>query len=195
MIAGALDSHGGEPLVSTAQFKSRTGDPLQILKWLGSIVVVLMLSLVVLVFAARFGDGPTVIIPGGPLESGEMHMGPEPDWTFARDLAEMEFQLIEPPVSRTIWLQVVDRKLYVVSGYMNSAVGKLWKQWPMQAEKDPRAIIRIEGKRYERKLVRIRAGHPALGGIASEINRKYGAGLNAEMAETGDTWFFALEPR
>ena len=168
---------------------------MQILKWLGGTVAVLALSLVVLVIAARFGDGPTVIIPGGPLEAGELYTGPEPDWTFARDLGEMEFQLVEPPVSRTIWLQVVDGKLYVVSGYMNSAIGKLWKHWPMQAEKDPRAIIRVEGKRYERKLLRLRAGHPALEGIASEINRKYGAGLNAEMAETGDAWFFALEPR
>jgi hypothetical protein len=168
---------------------------MRILKWLGGAVVALVISFVIIVFAARLGDGPTAILPGGPLESGELYAGPEPDWTFARDVAEMEFQLVDPPVSRTIWLQVVDGRLYVVSGYMNSAIGKLWKHWPMQAAEDPRAVIRIDGKRYERKVVRLGPEHPALEGIAAEVLRKYGAPLRAEMAATGDAWFYALEPR
>ena len=168
---------------------------MQILKWIGGALGVLVFLLVLLVGVARFGDGPTAILPGGPLEAGELYTGPEPDWTFARDLPEMEFQLVEPPVSRTIWLQVVDGKLYAVSGYMNSTVGKLWKHWPLQAEEDPRAVIRIDGKRYERKIVRLGPDHPALAGIASETERKYGAGLRPEMAATGDAWFYAFEPR
>ena len=90
---------------------------------------------------------------------------------------------------------MVDGKLYAVSGYMNSTVGKLWKHWPMQAEKDPRAVIRIDGTRYERKVVRLGPEHPALAGIAAEVERKYGAPLRAEMAATGDAWFYAFEPR
>lgn len=172
---------------------------MRILKWLAMVLAVLVGIALVVLFVARQGDGPTAIIAGGPLEAGELHTGPEPDWTFARDLAEMEFQLVDPPVSRTIWLQVVDGNLYVVSGYMNSLVGKIWKHWPMQAEKDPRAVVRIDGKRYERKLVRLGPDHPALPGIASEIARKYDVPVKpneaAESAESGDTWFFALEPR
>ena len=49
--------------------------------------------------------------------------------------------------------------------------------------------------RYERKLVRILDDRPLLEAIASEVERKYGAPLRAEMAASGDTWFFALEPR
>ena len=168
---------------------------MQILKWLGIGAAATAVVAAAIVFAARFGDGPTAILPGGPLVAGELYSGPEPDWSFARDLMEMEFQLVEPPVSRTIWLQVVDGKLYAVSGYMNSTVGKLWKHWPMQAAKDPRALIRIDGKRYERKVVRLGPDHPALAAIASEVERKYGAPLRAEMAATGDAWFYALEPR
>jgi hypothetical protein len=168
---------------------------MQILKWLGGIFAAILLAFVLLVFVARFGDGPTAILPGGPLVAGELHTGPEPDWSFARDIPVMEFQLLEPPESRTIWLQVVDGKLYAVSGYMNSTIGKLWKHWPMQAEKDPRAVIRIDGKRYERKIVRLGPNDPALEGIASEIERKYGAPLRAEMAASGDAWFYAFEPR
>lgn len=168
---------------------------MRILKWIGYAIGALLLMFALVVGAARFGDGPTVILPGGPLAAGELYEGPEPDWSFASDIGEMEFQLVEPPVSRTIWLQVVDGKLYVVSGYMNSTVGKIWKQWPSQAEKDPRAVIRIDGKRYERNIVRLGPDHPALAGISAEILRKYGAPLKPEMAATGDAWFFAVEPR
>lgn len=168
---------------------------MRILKWLGGVIVAFVLVLAALVFGARLGDGPTALLPGGPLESGELYTGPEPDWSFARDIPEMEFQLIEPALSRTIWLQVVDGKLYAVSGYMNSTVGKLWKQWPFQAEKNPRAVVRVDGKRYERKIIRLGADHPALEGIAAEVRRKYGAPLHPEMAATGDAWFYAIEPR
>ncbi len=68
-----------------------------ILKWLGGTIGVAQLAVVALVIGARLGDGPIAIIPGGPLESGERVTGAEPDWTFARDIMEMEFQLVEPP--------------------------------------------------------------------------------------------------
>ena len=168
---------------------------MRILKWLAGAFSVALLAVVALVIGARFGDGPIAIIPGGPLESGERVTGSEPDWTFARDMMEMEFQLVEPPRSRTTWLQVHDKKLYVVSGYMNSTLGQIWKQWPAQALQDGRAVIRIDGKRYERQVVRILDDRPLLEAIAAEVNRKYGAALSADMVESGDTWFFALEPR
>jgi hypothetical protein len=168
---------------------------MRVLKWFVSAIGIVLLGSAAFVFLARFADGPVAIIPGGPLEAGELVTGAEPDWSFARDIPEMELQLVEPPVSRTIWLQVHDKKLYVVSGYMNSPVGKLWKHWPAQALQDNRAVIRIDGKRYERTLVRILDDAPVLEGIAAEVERKYGAPLSAEMAATGDAWFFALEPR
>ena len=166
-----------------------------VIKVLGGAIGAVLLLLVLVMIGARFSDGPVAIIPGGPLVAGELYTGPEPDWTFARDLAEMEFQLVEPPQSRTIWLQVHDKKLYVVSGYMNSPVGKIWKEWPEHALKDGRAVIRIDGKRYERNVVRILDDRPVLEGIAAEIQRKYAAGFTADSAATGDAWFFALEPR
>ena len=168
---------------------------MRILSWVAGAIGVLVLLVAGLVMGARLGDGPMAMIPGGPLEAGELFRGPEPDWTFARDIPEMELALIEPPRSRTIWLEVHDKKLYVVSGYMNTTIGKLWKQWPGQALRDGRALIRIDGKRYERQLVRILDDPPVLEGIAAEVNRKYGAALRADMAASGDAWFFALPPR
>ena len=78
---------------------------------------------------------------------------------------------------------------------MNSTLGQIWKQWPAQALQDGRAVIRIDGKRYERQLVRILDDWPVLEAITAEVNRKYDAALSADMAKSGDAWFFALEPR
>jgi hypothetical protein len=165
-----------------------------VLRVLGIGVIAVVVALLATVFLARFGDGPTAIIPGGPLVSSALYSGPEPDWTFARDLSELEFQLEEQDSSRTLWLLVVDEKLYVVSGYMNSTIGKLWKHWPMAAEKDGRAMIRLDGKRYERRLVRT-FDEATVAALAAEANRKYGAAMSADAATTGDVWFFEVLPR
>jgi len=167
---------------------------MRIVKWLGGAISMLVLLFAVMVIGARFGDGPTVLLPGGPLVAGELVAG-EPDWTFARDIPEMELQLVDPPQSRTIWLQVYDKKLYVVSGYMNSTFGKLWKKWPAQAVKDGRAVIRIDGKRYERQLTRILDDETLLTSIAAEVTRKYGVPVAQDAAATGDAWVFAVAPR
>lgn len=172
---------------------------MKILKALGLVVLALVLLVGLVVFGARFSDGPLAIIPGGSLEAGPMHSGPEPDWTFAKDIPELELELVASGVSRTVWLEVVDGKLYLVSGYMNTPQGKLWKQWPHQAAEDPRAVIRVDGKRYERRLVRLDEKHPALPGILSEVSRKYGAAFDpsqaAQAAASGDAWFYAVLPR
>ena len=88
--------------------------------------VAVVLALVALtLFAARFADGPLEIIAGGPLTSGELHQGMEPDWTFLNDLQTVEFQLLDPPRSRTTWILEHNGRVFIPSGYMNSTVGKL----------------------------------------------------------------------
>ena len=116
----------------------------------------------------RFEDGPNRMFSGGPLVAGELHSGPDPDWRFLDDVATIELQLLEPAQSRRIWIAQLDGKLYVWSGYMDSTVGRLWKSWPGQAERDGRAVLRIEGMRYERQLNRIHSGE-VLEGIAVAI--------------------------
>ena len=81
-----------------------------------------------------------------------------PDWSLVDQVPTIELQLIEPPQSRRIWAAQYEGKLYVWSGYMGTFVGRLWKQWPLQAERDGRAVVRINGIRYERYLTRITSG-------------------------------------
>jgi hypothetical protein len=92
-----------------------------------------------------------------------------------------------------IWIVSHDGKPYVVSGYMSSTIGRLWKRWPAQAERDGRAIVRVAGKRYERTLKRIKTG-AVVEGVAAELRRKYGYTVTAADIEAGTTWLFELAP-
>ncbi len=142
----------------------------------------------------RFADGPNRLFAGGRLVAGELHAGPEPDWRFVRDIDTIELQLLDPPTSRRIWAAEHGGRLYVWSGYMGTAVGRLWKRWPAQAERDGRAVVRIDGKRYERRLVRIESG-AILDGISRAIADKYPSQVTRAAVEAGDAWVFEAAPR
>ena len=142
----------------------------------------------------RLSDGSDFVFSGGPLVSGELHAGPEPDWSFTNDITTIELQLVDPPRSRTIWVGEHDGRLYVFSAYMRSAVGRIWKSWPRQAEQDGRAVLRIDGRRYERQLRRIESG-PILEGITASIAEKYSYNISREIVENGDVWMFEAAPR
>ena len=165
-----------------------------------TIIVVLCLILIPVTAVStaavkqRLSDGSNFVFSGGPLVEGELYSGPEPDWSFVDDIPLIELQLINPPTTRTIWTAENEGKLYVWSGYMGTTVGRMWKQWPLQAEADGRAIVRINGVRYERNLRRIQSG-PDLGGIAAAITNKYPSRTTAASIESGSVWLFEAEPR
>ena len=66
---------------------------------IGILVLIPVFALGALAVSARFSDGPSVIFSGGPLVAGELVTGPEPDWSFARDVRTIELQLLDPPRS------------------------------------------------------------------------------------------------
>ncbi len=167
-----------------------------LLKILAGLVLVIVLCIAILLVVARFSDGPLEIIAGGPFTSGELYQGPEPDWEELRDVETVAFQLLDPPRSRTTWIAVHDGRLFIPSGYMTSWWGKLWKQWPIEAEKDGRILLRANGRLYERTLVRITSG-PELEPVLAELGRKYGDGMPfpREAVESGYLWIFEVAPR
>ncbi len=157
------------------------------------LILIPVVALGALMVSARFSDGPSAVFSGGPLVAGELVTGPEPDWSFARDVGTIELQLLDPPRSRLIWIAEHEGKIYVVSGYMGSFIGRLWKRWPGQAERDGRAILRIEGKRYERQLVRIQTG-AIVDDVAAAFNRKYNRVMTRAEVESGKLWLFEMAP-
>ncbi len=161
-------------------------------------VGVCVAAVVLFFIYARFHDGPIAIVAGGPFTSGEIYSGPEPDWSEMRTRPEVEFQLLEPARSRVTWIAEHDGKPYIVSGYMNTSFGKLWKQWPHEVAKDDRILLRVDDVIYERRLVRIMEG-PMIDPVLGQLAEKYGLGSTLgdpnEAVQNGDVWFYEVAPR
>lgn len=194
----------GTLILIIVKLRGRSGAR-KLLRWTAVALAATVFALLGVVIGARLSDGPLDPLPfalfqAGPLRSGELVTGPEPDWSFARDIDVMEFQLVDPPRSRHVWLIVHEGKLYVPSGYMNSWWGRLWKQWPVDAMQDGRAVIRIAGKRYEREAIRVTDPH-LFWALREEALRKYRPGeaqtLPEELPsiESMGAWYFELAPR
>ena len=172
---------------------------MKIAKILLKIVGVIAFVIWALIFVASFQDGPMEIAPGGAFTSGQLVSG-EPDWSFAKDLYSVEFQTMNPVSSRTTFIMIHDNRVFIPSGYMTTWWGKIWKQWPYQVMEDGRAILRIDGKLYNRNLVRI-TDDPALPGVMAELARKYGGAFETtpemmmEVVESDYLWIFELAPR
>ena len=172
-----------------------------ILRIVGGLIALLVLTIGGIFAAARLHDGPfdggLAIVAGGPFETGELQAGTEePDWSFLKDYATVEFQLLDPARSRTTFVMEQDGRIFIPSGYMNTVRGKIWKHWPSEAEEDGRAILRVDGKLYERQMVRTRNADIVVG-ILAELSRKYagGAAIPMEEVDSGNLWLFELQPR
>lgn len=164
-------------------------------KFIAYFVLVIVVLVGGVMFAARFADGPWEMIAGGPFTSGTLQ-STEPDWVFVKDIGEVEFQLEEPAASRTTWVMEHNNRVFIPCGYMNSTLGRIWKQWPIQVRDNPKAILRVQGKLWERKLVRIK-DDPDLDVVLSELGRKYmnGASVPRSMVDSNSLWIFELVPR
>lgn len=166
-------------------------------KLLVSVGVLLLIPIVAigtLLVASGYSERPSTVFGGGELVSGELVTGPEPDWSFVRDIPTIELQLLNPPRSRVIWILEDAGKPYVVSAYMGTSIGRFWKRWPVQAEHDGRAVMRVAGKRYERTLKRIKTGD-VVPGVLTELQRKYRLRVTPADIEAGNVWMFEVAPR
>ncbi|MCS5580354.1 MAG: hypothetical protein NZ837_07460, partial [Gammaproteobacteria bacterium] len=101
----------------------------------------------------RLHDGPVEFVPwftisvGGPFRSGELLASPD-DWTFLKDREEIEMETLNLGTSKTIWISVVDGRMFIASGRRNTWIGQIWKQWPQRVDEDDRIILRVDGSLY-----------------------------------------------
>lgn len=162
----------------------------------GGLLTVLVLGIGGLLVGARFADGPVAIIAGGPFTSGELVSGPEPDWSFVAEEREVEFQLLQPARSRTTWILTHEGKAYIPCGYMTTWWGKIWKQWPHEAAKDPRILLRIGDSLYERQLVRVEDGL-VVEPLLEQLSNKYAgeSEISVDAVTSGYLWIYELAPR
>ena len=93
---------------------------------------------------------------------------------------------------------VHENRLFVVSGYMNTFVGKLWKKWPFHVEANPIVLIRDQGKIFKQRLNRLREGAVPVA-VMQKFSDKYGLAADTPsdtevlaMLAAGDTWLFEV---
>lgn len=164
-----------------------------LLKWLGIVLALIALALGLFFFSMRFHDGPIEIITGGPFKTGEPATAPD-NWGFLADRDTLEFQTMKPARSRTVWLAVQDDRLFLISGYMTTGYGRLWKQWPHHVVEDDRVILRIDGKLYEQRVERITEGD-LIAPVMAEFGRKYGFEGSPEAVASGYAWLYEVKAR
>lgn len=129
------------------------------LQLLGLLLLIPTVAIATLRYEVSDNDGPSIVFPGGELVTGELYLGPEPDWSFTDDVSTIDLQLYSPLASRLIWIEESAGKIYITSDYMGTWLGRLWKHWAVQAyEGDGLALVRIDKVLYERKLVRVMEG-------------------------------------
>jgi hypothetical protein len=158
---------------------------MQALRWILRGVGVLAIVLVLVAVGARYSDGPLGPLAGGPLVAGERVRGLV-DWAFVEDVDTIELQLVKPPRSRTVRVVLHDGSAYIpcrLPGF------RLWKQWPHEALEDGRAVLRIDGRRYHGRLVKVE--NPSLHGtLAGMVAAKYGV---ASDFDADTLWLFRFE--
>ncbi|MDD9889473.1 MAG: hypothetical protein OXU66_05790 [Gammaproteobacteria bacterium] len=175
-----------------------------VLQVIGILVLIPSVAMATLRFENRNADGPSILFPGGEMTSGELYTGPEPDWRFLDDIETVELQLNDPMASRLIYVLQAEGRLFIISGYMTTFLGRLWKEWAFEADRgNNQGVLRVNGVRYPRTLVRIEEGD-ILDGVSANLIMKYGgapqptpemiAGTRAGI-ESGNSWVFELVPR
>jgi hypothetical protein len=176
-----------------------------VLQAIGFVVLIGAVSIATLRIQRSSADGATVVFPGGELISGDLHTGPEPDWSFTDDIFTIELQLNDPMATRRIFILESEGKIYVVSGYMKSFLGKIWKEWAFDADEgNDEGVLRVNNVRYPRQLVRIKEGD-VLDGVSAKLLAKY-SGVPTPVSATaiataradiegGNSWIFELAPR
>jgi len=175
------------------------------LQVVGFIVLIGVVAIGTLRIQRSSADGATIVFPGGEMVTGELHTGPEPDWSFTDDVYTIELQLNDPMATRRIFILESEGKIYVVSGYMKSLLGKIWKEWAFEADEgNDEGVLRVNNVRYPRRLIRIEQGD-VLDGVSAKLLAKYSgvptpvpaAAIAATRAdiEEGNSWIFELAPR
>tara|TARA_B110000444_G_scaffold233531_1_gene243127 strand:+ start:221 stop:751 length:531 start_codon:yes stop_codon:yes gene_type:complete len=174
----------------------------KILKWSGITIGTILVAMLLFFAYMRLHDGPVEFYPGftistgGPFLSGELAPSPD-DWTFLKEREEIEMETLNLGTTKTIWVTVVNGRMFVASGRRQTWIGQQWKQWPQRVNEDDRIILRVDDILYEQRLRPITEG-PDILPVLTESWRKYGRGSRptSDAAVTQELiWLFEIVPR
>ena len=158
---------------------------MRLLRWIAIVFAGLVMLVGAVAFGARFADGPIAVFPGGPFASGEWVEDPNVDFSFAANIEEIELESGASPTSRTTWILLDGKRAYIPCS-LGFPPGK---RWHTEALASPEAVVRIEGKRYRRRLVKVE-DDALVQRLATAAGQKYGSGPPGGSG----VWFFHLAP-
>jgi hypothetical protein len=149
-------------------------------------LLLVVAAVAVLAAVARFHDGPLGPFPGGPM-TGETVREPVTDWApVLAGTSRLELE-VNPTAPRSVTTTYIlhDGALYVPS------VLAARKHWPAEVMTDGRVVVRVHGRLYERRAVRV-TDPTEIRSLAREWDPKTPDDLDVG---TLSTWYFRLEPR
>lgn len=145
---------------------------------------------VLLALAGAMGCGPMGPIPGGRL-GGSVEPAPD-SWAFTADVETVQLETRpDDPHSVNAWCGAWSGSLYLPTSLILGVDDPAEREWVQNVLADPRVRIRINGKVYERRAVRVE--DPAeREGARRALLEKYEveADPHADAA-----WVFRLDPR
>ena len=133
------------------------------------------------------GCGPWGPTPGFRL-FGEVTRDAGEDWSFTSDIPEIALQtstwyLI--PHAVTVWCVDLDGELYVGAREPQS------KRWIGHISRDPNVRLKIDGRIYERRLVRVEDGE-RVSAIRARYAEKYDLSRFASSPPK-ELWYYRVE--
>jgi len=131
--------------------------------------------------------GPVGPIPSGTL-SGDLVDAPVADWSFTDEVKNVQVETNPAdPYSVNVWCIAHDGALYVAAGR------GLESTWAQNLVDDQNMRVRIEGRLYERKAVRIEDA-VEIEQVVQKLVVKYDYNL-PDPEEREDAVLFRLDPR
>lgn len=143
-------------------------------------------ALVGLSLLGLLGCGPIGLLAGGPL-TGEVVLEPVDDWSFTEDVGQVQVETRPGfPHSVTTVCYGAGKDLYIPA---RNPHGKRWVRFAIE---NPNVRVRIDGKVYPRRAVRVTDPEElerALIGVAT----KYDFQLPEDPSQAPEFWIFRME--
>lgn len=135
--------------------------------------------------------GPIGPLPGGALR-GEVVSGPVDDWSFTADVETVQLETRpSDPYSVNTWIYGEGDRLYVPTSLILGASEPTERQWVRNVIEDDRVRLRIDGRIYERRAVRV-TDAAELAEARDHLLAKYDVEADEHSAAA---WIFRLEDR
>ena len=151
------------------------------------------LRLILIPMLALLACGSIGPIPGGELK-GDLVTAPPEDWSFLDEEHTIELETRpDDPYSVNVWIARHAGNPYVPTSLIAGVEDPAERAWVQHVLDDPRVRIRVAGKLYPRRAVRVENAAEAEAARAVLI-AKYEVEPSDDQQETR-AWIFRLEPR